>query len=115
MALRTYISFMKPAFEENRPRNLGSGTTNELQDLRTTLGARHKRKPSLLPAVRCQALVSRAHSAAMVGRRSHDVRFGGGWMGSGQRQWWKVMAASTAGRGDGGVGTAPGRARGETK
>ena len=72
MALRTYISFIKPAFEENGPRNLGSGTTNELQDLRTTLGARHKRKPSLLPTVRCKVLVSRAPSAAMAGRRTHD-------------------------------------------
>jgi hypothetical protein len=43
MALCTYISFMKATFEENGPRDLRSGTSDELQDLLTASGARHKR------------------------------------------------------------------------
>jgi len=100
---------MKAAFEENSPRDLRSGTTDELQDLRTACGAGHKRQPSLLPAVR-QALVTRAPSAAMAGRRSHDDLGEGAAASLGR---W-IRRACVSGRQTGGV-MADGRRERETE
>jgi len=97
------------AFEENGPRDLRSGTTDELQDLRTACGTGHKWQPSLLPAVR-QALVTRAPSAAMAGRRSHDDLGEGAAASLGR---W-IRRACVSGRQTGGV-MADGRRERETE